>query len=166
MLVKIGHEMVLNHFHKAGFIKKLDDWVPHQLTQKTMMVRISICDVLAKRNEIHSFLERMVTGGEKWITYDNIVRKRSWSKPGEAGKMVAKPGLTSQEGSAVHLLAIDQRRSELANRRGVVCHRDNVRPHTSIVTRLKIQEFGWDVLMHPPYSLDLAPSDYHVYLAL
>ncbi|GFX06100.1 histone-lysine N-methyltransferase SETMAR [Trichonephila clavipes] len=40
---------------------------------KNMMDRISICKALAKRNEIDSFLKRMVTGDEKWVTYDNIV---------------------------------------------------------------------------------------------
>ncbi|GFW78659.1 hypothetical protein TNCV_4260821 [Trichonephila clavipes] len=36
----------------------------------------------------------MVTGDEKWITYDNIVPKRSWSKRGEVAQTMAKPGLT------------------------------------------------------------------------
>ena len=61
---------------------------------------------------------------------------------------------------------IDQKRPELANRKGVVFHQDNARPHTSIVTRQKLRELGWQVLMHPPYSPDLAPSDYHLFLAL
>ncbi|GFW91545.1 histone-lysine N-methyltransferase SETMAR [Trichonephila clavipes] len=75
----------------------LRPWSPtvqHQLTPKNMMDRISICEALAKRNEIDPFLKRMVTEGEKWVTYDNIVRKRSWSKRGEAAQTVAKPGLT------------------------------------------------------------------------
>ncbi|GFT55104.1 histone-lysine N-methyltransferase SETMAR [Trichonephila clavipes] len=63
-------------------------------------------------------------------------------------------------------LAIDQKRPELANRKGVVFHQDNVRPHTFVVTREKLWEPGWEILMHPPYSLDLAPSDYHLFLAL
>ncbi|GFS67816.1 mariner transposase [Trichonephila clavipes] len=62
-----------------------------------MMDRISICEALAKRNEIDPFLKRMVTGDKKWVTYDNIVRKRSWSKRGEAAHTVAKPGLTSRK---------------------------------------------------------------------
>ncbi|GFV94646.1 putative DD34D transposase [Trichonephila clavipes] len=37
----------------------------------------------------------MVTGDEKWVTYYNIVRKRSWSKCGEATQTVAKPGPTA-----------------------------------------------------------------------
>ena len=60
-------------------------------------------------------------------------------------------------------LAIDQKRPELANRRGVVFHQDNARSHTSVATRQKLRELGWEVLMHPPYSPDLAPSDYHLF---
>ncbi|GFY12992.1 histone-lysine N-methyltransferase SETMAR [Trichonephila clavipes] len=63
-------------------------------------------------------------------------------------------------------LAIDQKRPELANRRGVVFHQDNARPHTSVVTPQKLWELGWEVLMHPPHSPNLAPSDYHLFLAL
>jgi len=33
------------------------------------------------------------------------------------------------------------------------------------VTRQKLRELGWEVLMHPPYSPDLAPSDYHLSMA-
>ncbi|GFW47346.1 putative DD34D transposase [Trichonephila clavipes] len=40
--LKIHHKTVLNHFRKVEFKKKLDVWVPHQLTPKNMMDRISI----------------------------------------------------------------------------------------------------------------------------
>ncbi|GFX55469.1 hypothetical protein TNCV_267571 [Trichonephila clavipes] len=50
----------------------------------------------AKRNEIDPFLKRMLTEDEKWVTYYNIVRKRSWSKCGEAAQTMAKPGLTAR----------------------------------------------------------------------
>jgi hypothetical protein len=29
-----------------------------------------------------------------------------------------------------------------------------------------IQKLKWNVLPHPPYSLDLAPSDYHLFSPL
>jgi len=35
----------------------------------------------------------MITGDEKWITYDNPTRKRSWIKKGEKAQAIAKPGL-------------------------------------------------------------------------
>ena len=39
----------------------------------------------------------MITDDEKWIAYDNNVRKRSWLKPGEASQTVAKPVLTPRK---------------------------------------------------------------------
>ncbi|GAB1869951.1 Transposase [Camponotus japonicus] len=62
--------------------------------------------------------------------------------------------------------AIQEKRPELTNRKGVVFHHDNARPHTSLATRLKLRELGWEILIHPPYSPDLAPSDYHLFRAL
>ena len=46
---------------------------------------------------------------------------------------------------------IEEKWPELAN---------NVRLHTSLVTRKKLLKLGWEVMPHPPYSPDLAPSDY------
>ncbi|GFY28523.1 probable RNA-directed DNA polymerase from transposon X-element [Trichonephila clavipes] len=42
-------------------------------------------------------------------------------------------------------LAIDQKRPELTNRRGVVFHQNNARPHTSVVTLQKLWELGWEI---------------------
>jgi len=61
----INYKTVLNHLHK-GYKKKLDVWIPHDLSVRNMMDRINICDTLLKRNEIEPFLKRMITGDEKW----------------------------------------------------------------------------------------------------
>ena len=50
---------------------------------------------------------------------------------------------------------------QLETRKDVIFHQDNARPHTSLVTGKKLLELGWEVMPNPPYSLDLAPSDYH-----
>ncbi|GFT95154.1 histone-lysine N-methyltransferase SETMAR [Trichonephila clavipes] len=90
--LRINHKIVSNHLRKkqVGFKKKLNVWEPLKLTPKNMMDQISICEAFSKRNEINQFLKRMVTEDEKWITYDNIVRKRSWSKSSEAAHSVAR----------------------------------------------------------------------------
>jgi hypothetical protein len=44
----------------------------------------------------------------------------------------------------------------------VLLHYDNARPHTSLHAREAITKLQWTVLPHPPYSPDLAPSDYHL----
>ena len=43
---------------------------------------------------------------------------------------------------------------------------DNAKPHVSKIVTEKIAEFGWELLPHPPYSPDLAPSDYHLFRSL
>ena len=61
---------------------------------------------------------------------------------------------------------IKKMRPELATRKGVIFHQDNARPHTSSVTRKKLIEFGWEVMPHPLYNPDVAPSDYHLFRSL
>ena len=40
---------------------------------------------------------------------------------------------------------------------------DNARLHTARLTLETVEQLGSDVLPHPPYSPDLAPSDYHLF---
>ncbi|GFT25516.1 histone-lysine N-methyltransferase SETMAR [Trichonephila clavipes] len=152
--LKIDHKTVLSQLSKVGFKKKLDVCVQHQLTPKNMMDRISICEALAKRNEIDLFLKQMVTGDEKWVTYDNTTIGQT-----------LKSDIYYQQLDRLKLVT-DQKRPELPNRRGFLFHQDNVTPHTSVMTHQKLWELGWKVLMHPPYSPDLVPNDYSLFLAL
>jgi len=62
--------------------------------------------------------------------------------------------------------AIDEKRPKLSNRHGVVFHQDNARPHISLTTRQKLLQFGWDVLPHPPFSSDIASSDFYLFRSL
>jgi hypothetical protein len=39
---------------------------------------------------------------------------------------------------------------------------DNARPHTAALMMATPLKLKWDVLPHPPFSPDLAPSDYHL----
>lgn len=48
----------------------------------------------------------------------------------------------------------------------VLFHQDNAPCHKSIVTMAKLHELGFELLPHPPYSPDLAPSDYYLFADL
>ena len=39
---------------------------------------------------------------------------------------------------------------------------DNARPRSANQTTATLRSFKWEVPQHPPYSLDLAPSDFHL----
>jgi len=88
----IDHKTVLNHLEKAEYKKKIDVWVPHDLTVKNLIDQTSICKSLLKRNEIEPFLKRLMNYG--WWKMDYVrqhnVRKRSWSKQSEVSQTVAK----------------------------------------------------------------------------
>ena len=57
-----------------------------------------------------------------------------------------------------------EKRSGLAKKK--IFDQDNVRPHICVVSVAKIAELKYDLLHRPPYSPDLAPSDFHLFLSL
>ena len=42
----------------------------------------------------------------------------------------------------------------------ILFHHDNAPAHSSRADRVLLRKFRWETLPHPPYSLDLAPSDF------
>ena len=55
----------------------------------------------------------------------------------------------------------EKRRGKL--RRGVLFHQDNAPAHTLSVELTAIRNAGFELLHHPPYSPDLAPSDFYLF---
>lgn len=55
----------------------------------------------------------------------------------------------------------NRRRGKLT--KGIRLHHDNARPHVSQQTNDVIDQFGWELVSHPPYSPDLAPNDFHLF---
>ncbi|GBP89290.1 Histone-lysine N-methyltransferase SETMAR [Eumeta japonica] len=80
----VADELKIDHKTVSPISKKLDTWVPYELTERNLVDPVLICDSLLKRNETVSFLKRLINGDEKWITYDKNVQNRSWSKGKQA----------------------------------------------------------------------------------
>ena len=47
--------------------------------------------------------------------------------------------------------------------KGVLFHQDNAPAHKSLVAMPAIRDCGFELVDHPPYSPDLAPSDYYLF---
>ena len=47
--------------------------------------------------------------------------------------------------------------------KGICLLQDNARPHIARQTVTLLDQFGWNIITHPPYSPDLAPCDYHLF---
>ena len=54
----------------------------------------------------------------------------------------------------------------LPTKKKVFFHEDNAPCHKSIATMTKIHKLHFELLLHPPYSLDLAPSNYWLFADL
>ena len=50
--------------------------------------------------------------------------------------------------------------------KGVLFHQDNTPVHKSVIATAAIHDCGFKLIEHPPYSPDLAPSDFHLFSKL
>ena len=54
-----------------------------------------------------------------------------------------------------------KRRGKLT--KGVLFHQDNAPVHKFVIAMAAIHDYGFKLVEHPPYSPDLAPSDFHLF---
>lgn len=88
--LNLSNSTVYDHLKGLGLLSKLDVWVPHVITERNLCRRIDVCDLLLKRHENDPFLKRIITGDEKWVVYNNVKRKRSWSIKDEPAQTISK----------------------------------------------------------------------------
>ena len=95
-----------------------------------------------------------------------------WDQKGVLYYELLKPGETiNGERYRTQIIrfkrAIAEKRPEYAIRHEVIIfHHDNARPYVAIPVKNYLENSGWEVLPHPPYSPDLAPSHYHLFRSM
>ena len=70
------HGTIHRHLHAIGKVSKLGKWVPHELSEKNRQYRIKVFTSLFSRQCQCPFLDRIITGDEKWMLCHTITRKR------------------------------------------------------------------------------------------
>ena len=103
-MLKIPKSTIDRAIQRLGIVKKLDIWIPHELKEIHLTKRINACDLHLKRNDFDPFLKRIITGDEKWIIYNNAVRKQSWSKHDKPPQTTSKAELHQKNDYAVCLV--------------------------------------------------------------
>lgn len=185
---------IADHLHDLGYRKVQSRWIPHRLTDSHKQVRVNICESLLFQPYRKEFLKDLVTGDESWILYDNDARHAVWLPRDAEPPTQPKPNPHQRKhllsvwwdakgpiyyellpaGKTVTATVYIDQLQKLADairekrpRRSIVyLLHDNARPHVASDTRQKIAELGWHPVAHPPYSPDLAPSDYHLFRPL
>jgi len=179
-----------------GMIQKQGNWVPYELKPRDLERRFFTCEQLLQRQKRKDILHRIVTGNEKWIHYDNLKRKKSLGKSGHAsttGSNIYGSKLMlciwwDQEGVVYYELlqpnetiirdryrlqlmrlsrALKEKRPQYEQRHDkVILQHYNARPHVAQAIKTYLETLKWEVLPHPPYSPDIAPSDYHLFRSM
>ena len=143
----------------------------------------------------HGFLSHIITGDEKWCLYVNLKVRKEWVSPNKQATPRAKQGLHPKKTllcvwwnvqGVIHsellpknqtitaeLYCQQMRRLEMKIREkrphqnhSVILFHDNARPHIANMTRMALDDLQWEVLPHPPYSPDIAPSDFYLFRSL
>lgn len=189
-----SHTSIINHLHANGKVSRLDRWVPHTLSVSVRQRRVDAAVSLLSYSRRTHWLDTIVTGDEKWCLYTNIKRRRSWSDVASSTRTQAKADLHPRKvmisvwwdssgviywellppnfsiNAQVYCEQLDRLAQAISELRSNLSHirflHDNARPHTARVTSQKLLNLGWEVLIHPPYSPDMAPTDYHLFLTL
>ena len=67
--LNVRHPVVTEFLKQIGKVKKLDKWVPYELTKKQRISSFEVSFSLILHNE--SFLDQIMMCDEKWIVYGN-----------------------------------------------------------------------------------------------
>ncbi|UYV77993.1 SETMAR [Cordylochernes scorpioides] len=95
-----------------------------------------------------------------------------WDQTGIVYFELLKPGETvntSRYEQQMHSLreALNEKRPEWREKHNkLILQHDNAPAHNATVVKNTIKDLGWELLPHPLYSPDLAPSDYHLFTSL
>ena len=137
----ISHGSVSTILHDRLVMHKLTvRWFPKSLSGVRTATRASVCSALLKRfRSKDGFLLRLLTVDETWVHYyepENKAHSRQWVKNAEVHSLKC-------------FAATGQRES----------------PHFK-VSMYAVERNEYELIPHPAYSPDLAPSDFFLFLNL
>jgi transposase len=191
-LTCIPRTTVYRHLTKSlGFEVKHLHWVPHELTtaQKRQHIALSrqlLQDLLSIKHHGWQFI---ITLDESWF-YFATAHEQIWLQPGQTPPERPKHTIGDKKIMVTiawnplrfHLVTVlpkgmtfnaDYYRDNIlsalteylpeSEERHLVIHADNARPHTAEKCRIFCEENGLRLVTHPPYSPDLAPSDFFLF---
>jgi transposase len=91
-----------------------------------------------------------------------------WNRNGLIHHSFLQSGLTITSDRYINELEkvhkkLTKEAASLVKRKGVILLHDNARPHVAKQTLLKIRDLKLETLLHPDYSPDLSPTDFHFF---
>uniref|UniRef100_A0A6M2DNE2 Putative histone-lysine n-methyltransferase setmar-like protein n=1 Tax=Xenopsylla cheopis TaxID=163159 RepID=A0A6M2DNE2_XENCH len=191
--VGISKDRVGHILHEIlGMRKLLARWVPLLLSPEGKAVRESTSErcLTIFKSDPQDFLNRFVTVDETWIHWHQPDSDESGERTPKKLKSALTSGkiMVSIFWDSKGVILIDYldntktitakyyaellerfnaelkvKRPHLDNNKILFHHARNAPAHTSVLATTKLQELGYELLPHPTYSPDLAPSDFFLF---
>ena len=186
-----SHTTVEKHLIELGKTWRYGVWIPHELSPHQLQLRVDACMDLMTSHRNYQWLRNLITGDEKWVLYINYTHRRQWLGAGQTGVATPKTdpypkkvmlsvwwgvnGIIHWEilpngctiTADLYCQQLDRVAEKLKRKQDRIYYlHDNARPHIAKSTRTKLLNLGWITVPHPPYSPDLAPTDYHLFHSL
>lgn len=181
--------------HALGMTQKHGKWLPHDLTERQQENRKTVCEmVLTRHSFLHRIVtgdEKWVwyenpkrrkswtMPGEPSTSTVQRCTNRSkvmlciwWDQTGVLYYELLKPSETvTGDRYQQQILNLSQaiitKRPQYGQRHDhIILQHDNARPHFAKSVKETLKILGWEVLPHPPYSPDIAPSDFHLFRSM
>ena len=95
--LEVNQSTVVRRLQTLGNIQKLGKWVPHELTEKNIGQRLNTSLFLLARHRKESFLDKIVTGDETWIYYQNPKRRKLCLDSGQPSTSQPKRNLLGKK---------------------------------------------------------------------
>lgn len=155
-------EQLLQRQNRKGFLHRIvtgdEKWIHYDNPkQKTAYVKRGQLAPSTSKQDIHGFKVMLCI----W-----------WDQKGVVYYELLEPNETiTGDRYRLQLMrlsrALREKRPEYEQRHNkVILLHDNARPHVAQVVKTYLETLKWDVLPHPPYSPDIAPSDYHLFRSM
>ncbi|KAG5317551.1 MOS1T transposase, partial [Pseudoatta argentina] len=135
-ILQVDESTVSQRLKGLGMIQKQGHWVPYELKPRDVERRLGTCELLLQRQKRKGFLST-ITGDRYRLQLMRLSRALKEKRP-----------LYAQRHDKVILL------------------HDNARPHVAKPVKTYLETLKWEVLPHPPYSPDIAPSDFHLFRSM
>ncbi|KAG5322591.1 MOS1T transposase, partial [Pseudoatta argentina] len=192
--LQVDESTVSKRLKGLGMIQKQGHWVPYELKPRDVERRFGTCELLLQRQKRTGFLKSAAEAHRILVqTYgDNALSDttcRDWFRRFKNNDFELEDKERSgapkkfQDKELEQLLdekyyryrlqlmrlsrALKEKRPLYAQRYDkVILLHDNARPHVAKPVKTYLETLKWEVLPHPPYSPDIAPSDFHLFRSM
>jgi histone-lysine N-methyltransferase SETMAR len=186
-----SHTAIEKILHEAGLKWRKTRLVPYQLMDAQKQKRVDVSTELLERQNQSPFVQDVITMDETWLPFNNPDVYKAWLRPNQRAPATPRPDFRQLKimlsvfwnstgviywelvdrtvNSEVYCAQLDRVAEALfdsGRERPVIFLHDNASSHTAKVTKKKLSDLMWEVLPHPPYSPDMAPSDFHLFTSL